>query len=248
MLGGPVEIAARAAKRPDYADAPAVPPPKSTRRRSGPAGSTRRPTPRSSSLAPPSPSTVVCSRTMCVELAWADALLKAGVLSPEDARAITGALTEILERGTADPVWVAGPDEDVHSFVERQLVDRIGDPGRRLTPDARGTNRFLWICGCTCAAGLARSSGRFSTCRCPPHAGRQGGHDVDAGLYTCGGHSQCWWRISCSRMPPRYAGTMPDWSGCGGAQRFRSDRVRLRAPIMPSTRPFWRRRSDFRAW
>ena len=25
-----------------------------------------------------------------------------------------------------------GPDEDVHSFVERQLVERIGDAGRRL--------------------------------------------------------------------------------------------------------------------
>ena len=27
---------------------------------------------------------------------------------------------------------MAGPDEDVHSFVERQLVERIGDAGRRL--------------------------------------------------------------------------------------------------------------------
>ena len=65
-------------------------------------------------------------------LAWADALLKAGVLAPDDARAIAGALIEILQRGTADPAWVAGPDEDVHSFVERQLVERIGDAGRRL--------------------------------------------------------------------------------------------------------------------
>src|SRR6185369_8010735 len=34
--------------------------------------------------------------------------------------------------GRRDPAWVAGPDEDVHSFVERQLVERIGDAGRRL--------------------------------------------------------------------------------------------------------------------
>ena len=27
---------------------------------------------------------------------------------------------------------VDGPDEDVHSFVERLLVERLGDPGRRL--------------------------------------------------------------------------------------------------------------------
>jgi argininosuccinate lyase len=65
-------------------------------------------------------------------LAWADALGAAGVLSAEDARAIVGALTAILEEGRRNPSWVSGPDEDVHSFVERQLVERIGDAGRRL--------------------------------------------------------------------------------------------------------------------
>src|SRR5215208_5674509 len=65
-------------------------------------------------------------------LAWADALRDAGVLSFSDADAIRAGLSEILDRGRADPDFVAGPDEDVHSFVERQLVERIGDAGRRL--------------------------------------------------------------------------------------------------------------------
>jgi argininosuccinate lyase len=65
-------------------------------------------------------------------LAWSEALRDAGVLSAEDAEAIRVGLSEILERGRRDPGFVAGPDEDVHSFVERQLVDRIGDAGRRL--------------------------------------------------------------------------------------------------------------------
>ena len=65
-------------------------------------------------------------------LAWAAALAEAGVLSADDARAIQEGLTAILEQGRSDPGWVAGPDEDVHSFVERQLVARIGDAGRRL--------------------------------------------------------------------------------------------------------------------
>jgi argininosuccinate lyase len=65
-------------------------------------------------------------------LAWARALAAAGVLGADDAARIDRALREILERGLADPASVAGPDEDVHSFVERQLVDRIGDAGRRL--------------------------------------------------------------------------------------------------------------------
>ena len=65
-------------------------------------------------------------------IAWAEALAAAGVLSAADTTAIVDALHEILEQGRHDPSWVAGPDEDVHSFVERQLVDRVGDAGRRL--------------------------------------------------------------------------------------------------------------------
>jgi argininosuccinate lyase len=65
-------------------------------------------------------------------LAWAEALANAGALSRADAAAITGALSEILAQGQADPQWVSGADEDVHSFVERHLVERIGDAGRRL--------------------------------------------------------------------------------------------------------------------
>jgi argininosuccinate lyase len=65
-------------------------------------------------------------------LAWAEALARAGVLDAKDARAITDGLAAILERGRKDPAWVAGDDEDVHSFVERELVARIGDAGRRL--------------------------------------------------------------------------------------------------------------------
>ncbi|MBZ5556640.1 MAG: argininosuccinate lyase [Acidobacteriia bacterium] len=65
-------------------------------------------------------------------LAWARALAKAGVLSADEARQIADALTAMLERGRADASFVDGPDEDVHSFVERLLVERLGDAGRRL--------------------------------------------------------------------------------------------------------------------
>lgn len=65
-------------------------------------------------------------------LAWAEALAGAGALSREDADAIARGLTDILEAGRRDPAFVAGPDEDIHSFVERQLVARVGDAGKRL--------------------------------------------------------------------------------------------------------------------
>ena len=65
-------------------------------------------------------------------LAWTDALAAAGVLTEADAAAIQEALIEILDLGRANPAFVSGPDEDVHAFVERQLIERVGDAGKRL--------------------------------------------------------------------------------------------------------------------
>jgi argininosuccinate lyase len=65
-------------------------------------------------------------------LAWARALNRAGVLPRDEATQIDSALTDLLERGRSDPTFVSGADEDVHSFVERLLVERLGDAGRRL--------------------------------------------------------------------------------------------------------------------
>jgi argininosuccinate lyase len=68
-------------------------------------------------------------------LAWADAIAAAGVLSPQEADAIRAALNEIRAQGQ-EPGFFDSPaakdDEDVHSFVERELVQRVGDAGRRL--------------------------------------------------------------------------------------------------------------------
>ena len=65
-------------------------------------------------------------------IAWARGLARAGVLAADEGRQIEAALTAILERGRAEPASIDGPDEDVHSFVERLLVERLGDSGRRL--------------------------------------------------------------------------------------------------------------------
>ena len=65
-------------------------------------------------------------------LAWARGLARAGVLSIDEAAAMEAALSEILEHARGVPAFVSGDDEDVHSFVERQLVARLGDTGKRL--------------------------------------------------------------------------------------------------------------------
>src|SRR5688572_21929842 len=65
-------------------------------------------------------------------LAWVEGLAGAGVFDRADAVKVTAALNDILEQGRKDPTFVGGHDEDVHAFVERQLVERVGDLGKRL--------------------------------------------------------------------------------------------------------------------
>jgi argininosuccinate lyase len=65
-------------------------------------------------------------------IAWAEALGASSVLSADDTQAIVSGLRAILDEGRRDPAYLSGDDEDVHSFVERKLIERIGDAGRRL--------------------------------------------------------------------------------------------------------------------
>jgi argininosuccinate lyase len=66
-------------------------------------------------------------------LAWAEALGRAGVLVADDVKAIVNGLEAVRNAVRVDPSLVdRAADEDVHSFVERELVARIGDAGRRL--------------------------------------------------------------------------------------------------------------------
>jgi argininosuccinate lyase len=65
--------------------------------------------------------------------AWAEALGRAGVLDVADVRSIVSGLAGIQEAVRADPsLTLTAADEDIHSFVERELIERIGDAGRRL--------------------------------------------------------------------------------------------------------------------
>jgi argininosuccinate lyase len=67
-------------------------------------------------------------------IAWAEALGAAGVLQPADLAAIVEGLRAIREAARADPGMLdpARGDEDVHAFVERELVARVGEAGKRL--------------------------------------------------------------------------------------------------------------------
>lgn len=62
----------------------------------------------------------------------AQGLAEVGLISAEDLRAIEGGLTGLLEAHRAGEWDVEPGDEDVHSAVERRLIERIGEPGKKL--------------------------------------------------------------------------------------------------------------------
>ncbi len=65
-------------------------------------------------------------------MAHARGLARAGLISPDDLRAIERGLEELLSAHRRGEWTVEPGDEDVHSAVERRLIERIGDSGKKL--------------------------------------------------------------------------------------------------------------------
>jgi argininosuccinate lyase len=65
-------------------------------------------------------------------IAHARGLQRAGLLTDEEADAITGGLTQLLTDRAIDPKFFDSAAEDVHSFIESKLIEAIGDAGRKL--------------------------------------------------------------------------------------------------------------------
>ena len=86
-------------------------------------------------------------------VAHSQGLQRAGVLTPQEADQIQGGLQQILEQARTNPNYFSDPDsEDVHSFVESNLVALIGDTGRKLHTgrsrnDQVATDLRLWLRG-----------------------------------------------------------------------------------------------------
>jgi argininosuccinate lyase len=84
-------------------------------------------------------------------IAHCNALLGAGVMNADEAVEVQRSLREILERGSADRDYFDKcPQEDIHSFVEAQLVEIAGDAGRKLHTgrsrnDQVATDLRLWL-------------------------------------------------------------------------------------------------------
>ena len=61
-------------------------------------------------------------------------LAKQGILTEEERKSIVEGLTGILEDVDDGTLAIDETQEDIHSFVEATLIDRIGDAGKKLPP------------------------------------------------------------------------------------------------------------------
>ncbi|MGI2259728.1 argininosuccinate lyase [Shewanella sp. GXUN23E] len=83
-------------------------------------------------------------------VAWAMALVKVGVLTEAEGQDLKAALDALLVEVAEDPQQIlASGAEDIHSFVEQALIDKVGDLGKKLHTgrsrnDQVATDLKLW--------------------------------------------------------------------------------------------------------
>ena len=95
-------------------------------------------------------------------------LERAELLTPDDANAIRAGLEGLLADFRAGKWTVESGDEDVHSAVERHLIDRIGEAGKRMhlgrsRNDQVATDLRLWLRDAI-AATTAALDGLLAAC------------------------------------------------------------------------------------
>lgn len=85
-------------------------------------------------------------------VAWANALVEAGVLTPEEGQTITTGLEQVRQEFAGGTFVIAEGDEDVHTAVERRLTELVGAVGGKLHTgrsrnDQVATDFRLWVMG-----------------------------------------------------------------------------------------------------
>ncbi|HIE71928.1 MAG TPA: hypothetical protein EYP98_18085, partial [Planctomycetes bacterium] len=65
-------------------------------------------------------------------LAWSGALVGAGIFSDEDFEKIAAVIEDLASQWHEHGIPGDSDAEDVHSFVEQQLVAKLGDLGKRI--------------------------------------------------------------------------------------------------------------------
>ena len=83
-------------------------------------------------------------------VAWSKALVTVGVLTADEQQQLEEALNNLLEEVRLDPEQILQSDaEDIHSWVEGKLIDKVGQLGKKLHTgrsrnDQVATDLKLW--------------------------------------------------------------------------------------------------------
>jgi argininosuccinate lyase len=81
---------------------------------------------------------------------WADAICSVGIITEDENKRLQVALDELIAEVDQDPHSIAGAGfEDIHSYVESRLIDKVGDLGKKLHTgrsrnDQVATDLKLW--------------------------------------------------------------------------------------------------------
>ncbi len=103
----------------------------------------------------------LATQDLLASIAWADAIRGAGVVTTDECSTLTRAMSDLLAEVRANPRAPLGEsastgapptsiDEDVHSWIERRLVERLGSLGKKLHTgrsrnDEVATALRLWV-------------------------------------------------------------------------------------------------------
>jgi argininosuccinate lyase len=148
-------------------------------------------------------------------IAWARALGRAGVLSAPDVARLELALAQIAQEARADPARVtASAEEDVHSYVEKELIARVGELGKRLHTgrsrnDQVATDLRLWTRGRVDELREALREARASLLAL---AQRETGHALPGYTHLQRGQPVLWshWALAYEQMLARDSARLAD--------------------------------------
>ncbi|GAC16073.1 argininosuccinate lyase [Aliiglaciecola lipolytica] len=76
---------------------------------------------------------ILASQDIRGSIVWSRAIAKAGVLTVDEQQQIETTLNELLSKAEANELdFDASSEEDIHSFIEATLIEKLGDLGRKL--------------------------------------------------------------------------------------------------------------------
>ncbi len=97
---------------------------------------------------------------------WSKALVTVGVLSAAEQQQLEEALNVLLEEVRANPQQILASDaEDIHSWVEGKLIDKVGQLGKKLHTGRSRNDQSPPILNCGAKIPLSNCSRRTASCR-----------------------------------------------------------------------------------